>query len=506
MLALNRRRNRRKERAGISVLLFVLLFVVEQAFAVQMAVIPVEDLSQGDNGLNPSMTSRLREVLIRKGYTVVEEKRIIDFMAKNRIRRVGSLDSNNILRLRQEFGIEYLLLGSVNQLRDKEPAALGISLQIIRANDAKMIWAGSAQLCRADVRKFLGLAEPQNLSEVEDIVVVRAMEIMPHNLPASSEAPRENFSEEIHLSPEVVKPGETMRCRIRFGETNAKQAEVSVSVVVSGKVIEAVYLPQEKYFEAVWPATGKDGRYPVSVSINRGQQGRKNVFAGSFLVDGQSPEITLALRGQELDGEVILRRQVTISSALKEPEPLASWNIGILDGSEQVVKSESGRGNLPGRFSWWGQRQDGMLAEDGLYSVRVEVCDRAGNNAVATEKFRIVRKRPELAIVTEKKGGEIQVDLNYDGKVPLAFWRVDLRNGAGAILLEKNGEKLPVRFSVPFSNENEKISCRIHGQDVLGNKIRQVIDNIVSLKPRGEKTAEQDEEKSAEENAWSVDF
>ncbi|MHB8223336.1 MAG: hypothetical protein ACYDHV_10895, partial [Desulfurivibrionaceae bacterium] len=121
-------------------LLLVLLLVVEQAFAVQMAVMPVEDLSQGDNGLNPSMTNRLREVLIRKGYTVVEEKRIIDFMAKKRIRRVGSLDSNNILRLRQELGIEYLLLGSVNQLRDKEPAALGISLQIIRANDAKMIW------------------------------------------------------------------------------------------------------------------------------------------------------------------------------------------------------------------------------------------------------------------------------------------------------------------------------------------------------------------------------
>ncbi|MHB8223153.1 MAG: hypothetical protein ACYDHV_09960, partial [Desulfurivibrionaceae bacterium] len=167
-----------------------------------------------------------------------------------------------------------------------------------------------------------------------------------------------------------------------------KQAEVSVSVVVGGKVIEAVYLPQEKYFEAVWPATGKDRRYPVSVSINRGQQDRKNVFAGSFMIDGQPPEITLALRGQEMDGEVVLRRQLTISAVLKEPEPLASWNISILDGSEQVVKSESGRGNLPGRFSWWGQRQDGMLAEDGLYSVRVEVWDRAGNNAGATEKFR----------------------------------------------------------------------------------------------------------------------
>lgn len=505
MRVLSRRSNRQGKIVWASALLFLLLLMVEQASAVQLAVMPVEDLSMGDNGLNPSMTGRLREALIRKGYTVVEEKRIIDFMAKNRIRRVGSLDSNNILRLRQELGIDYLMLGSVNQAREKEPAALGISLQIIQASDAKMVWAGSAQLCRADVRKFLGLAEPQNLSEIEEIVVNRAMEIMPQDLPAISEAAKENLSEDIYLSPEVVKPGEKMRCRIRFSGSNATQAEVSVSVVVSGKVIEAVYLPQEKYYEAVWPATGRDGRYPVSVSINRGPQGRKNVFAGSFLIDGQPPEILLSLRGQELDGEVVLRRQLTISSVLKEPEPITTWTISILDGSDQVVKAESGRGNLPGRFSWWGQRQDGVMAEDGLYSVQVEVSDRAGNNGVASEKFRIVRKRPELTIATEKNDGEIHVDLSYDGKVPLAFWRVELRSGTGAVLQEKSGEKLPVRITVPFSSESEKISCRIFGQDVLGNKMRQIIENIIALKP-GRDNGGQDSESGAEDSGWSVDF
>ena len=506
MCALNRRGDRRGKTVWVSVLLLLLLLLAEKTFAVQLAVMPVEDLSMGDNGLNPSMTGRLREALIQKGYSAVEEKRIIDFMAKNRIRRVGSLDSNNILRLRKEFGIDYLMLGSVNQVREKEPAALGISLQIIQASDAKMVWAGSAQLSRADVRKFLGLAEPENLSEIEEIVVARIMEIMPGDLPAISETAQVNFSEEIHLSPEVVKPGEKIRCRVRFGESNVKQAEVSVSVVVNGKVIEAVYLPQEKYYEAVWPAAGRDGRYPVSVSINRGQQGGKNIFAGSFMIDSQPPEIVLSLRGQELDGEVVLRRQLTISSVLKESEPITTWNISILDGSDQVVKAESGRGNLPGRFSWWGQRQDGVMTEDGLYRVQLEVSDRAGNNAVASEKFRIVQKRPELTIVTEKKDGEIHVDLSYDGKVPLAFWRVELRSGSGAILQEKSGEKLPVQLKVPFSNESEKISCRIYGQDVLGNKVRQIIENIVAIKPGKDRGGDQDREAGAGESGWSVDF
>lgn len=507
MFVLNWRGNGLQKAVGIrALLLLLLLLVAERASGVQLAVMPVEDLSMGDNGLNPSMTGRLREALGRKGYAVVDEKRIIDFMAKNRIRWVGRLDAHHVLRLRQELGIEYLLLGSVNQVREKEPAALGISLQMIRTSDAKMIWAGSVQLCRADVRKFLGLAEPRNLSEIEDIVVEQVMEILPHGLPDISELSMGNLTEEIHLTPEVVKPGETMRCRIRFSESNTNQAGVSVSVVIGEKIVEAVYLAQEQCYEAAWLATGRDGRYPTSVNINSGQMGRKSVFVGSFLVDGQSPELSLSLRGEELDGEVILRRQLTISPVLKEPEPVASWEIAILDATGQIVKAENGRGNLPERFSWWGQRQDGIMAEDGLYAVQVSVWDRAGNNASASENFRVLRKLPELTIVTEKKGGELQVDLGYDGKVPLAYWRVELRNSSGMILQETSGEKLPDRLMVPYSSESDKISCRVYGQDVLGNKVRQVIDNILVLKSGGDKTEDQTSEKGGEENAWSVDF
>ena len=296
-----------------------------------------------------------------------------------------------------------------------------------------------------------------------------------------------------------------MRCRIRFNESHAKETEMTVSVLVNEKIVEAVYLPQEQYYEAIWEATGRDGRYPVSVSINRGRLGRKNVFAGSFLIDGQPPEIVLSLRGQELDGEVILRRQLSIGPMLRDPEPIVTWTISILDASGQPVKTESGRGNLPGRFSWWGQRQDGVMAEDGLYSVQVEAWDRAGNTGVAAEKFRVLRKLPELTIATEKQGEGIQVDLSYDGKVPLAFWRVEVRSGLGTILQEKSGEKLPVRFIVPLGSENEKISCRIYGQDVLGNKMRQVIENIISQKTGKDKGGQADE-KGEGENGWSVDF
>jgi len=497
-------RSPKTKAARILLLLLLMLLGSEPASALQMAVMPVEDLSMGDNGLNPSMTGRLREALSRKGYVVVDEKRIIDFMAKNRIRWVGRLDAHNVLRLRQELDVDYLLLGSVNQLREKEPPALGISLLLIRASDAKTIWGGSVQLCRADVRKFLGLAEPGNLSEIEDIVVGRAMEILPRNLPEGSELPTENLSEEIQLIPEVVKPGEIMRCRIRLLESNAKQAEVSISVVIDGQIVNAVYLPEDQCYEAAWPVAVMDGRYPVAVSINRGQLGSKNVFAGSFLVDGQPPELFLSLRGEELEGEVILRRQLTISPVLQEPEPIVSWEIAILDATGQIVKSENGRSNLPDRFSWWGQRQDGIMAEDGLYAVQMKVWDRAGNNASASENFRVLRKLPELTIVTEKKEGELQVDLAYDGKVPLAYWRVELRNGAGSILRETSGEKLPARLTVPFSSESDKISCRVYGQDVLGNKVRQVIDNIMALKSRGDKA--EVGESGAKGSGWSVDF
>lgn len=481
--------------------LVALFFISTTALAGKVAVLPVEDLSVGENGLNPRVTARLREALQQKGLLLAGEEEIVDFMARNRIRWLGRLDSSHVSRLRQELGVDFLLLGSVNQLREKDPAAFALTMQLVRTSDARLIWSGGAELSRADVRRLLAIAEPQDLGEIEDLVIARAMAEWPATLPEATTVPLEGLSETIHLQPEVVRPGETVRCRIRLDDKSAL-AETQVSVVVDNKIVWAEHLAQEQLYEASWPAPAREGRYPVSVIISSRVMGTKNVLAGGFLVDGRSPELILSLRGQELDGAVVLNKQLTITPGLKEPEPLNSWEIEVLDATGQRIKAENGRGNLPGRFAWWGQRQDGTMAADGDYLVRLTAVDRAGNTASAEKGFQIIRAKPELKLTAAQQGEGIQIDLDYLGKVPLVHWRLELRSGTGSILQDASGEKMPARIFLPLEGSNGKISAHLSGQDVLGSTVRQTIADILAHKT-GQAQVVEEEKKT---DVWSIDF
>jgi hypothetical protein len=243
------------------------------------------------------------------------------------------------------------------------------------------------------------------------------------------------------------------------------------------------------------------------VSIGRRNQGVKNVFAGSFLVDSIPPEPLLFLRGQELDGAVVLHSQLNITAALRAPEPLSGWEIEILDSAGKAIKAESGRGNLPGRFAWWGQGQDGSLVGDGEYSVRLTARDRAGNSAAAAESFLVVRKKPELKLQAARRGEDVLLDLSYDGKAPLVYWRLELRSVDQGILFEASGDGLPPALQAALpGGESGRISALVQGQDALCNRVRQNIDDIFALRTGTAGTEEKVDEEHTGAAAWSVDF
>lgn len=497
-----------RTRPGAVVLLLLLALAcagTPALAATRMAVLPVEDLSLGDNGLNLPVSARLREALAAKGLEMVSEQDVREFMARNRIRWLGRIDANHAARLGQELRADYLLLGSVSQRRERDPAAMALSLQLVRSGDARLLWTGSAELSRADMRRLLGIAEPQGLAEIEELVVAGALADWPAVLPAAPVGPLQGVAETIHLAPEVVRPGDAVTCRIRLDETGLA-AQTTVIVVAGEQIVRAAYLAREQAYEASWPAPAANGRYAVSVSIGRRNQGVKNVFAGSFLVDSTPPEPLLFLRGQELDGAVVLHSQLNITAALRAPEPLSGWEIEILDSGGKPIKAESGRGNLPGRFSWWGQSQDGNPVADGEYAVRLTARDRAGNSAAATEGFLVVRKKPELKLQAARRGEELLLDLSYDGKAPLVYWRLELRTIDQGILFEASGNDLPPTLQARPPEAAGKISALVQGQDALGNRVRQNIDDIFALRTGTAGTEEEVDEQKTGAAAWSVDF
>ncbi|MFH7319808.1 hypothetical protein ACHHRT_04250 [Desulfurivibrio sp. D14AmB] len=484
-------------------LLLALLFWSVDAGAARLAILPLEDLSLGDNGVDLAFTTRLQEVLRERGLEVVPQREVLAFMATNRMRWLGRIETIHATRMGRELNADFILLGSVNQARERDPAALALTLQLVRAVDAQLVWSGGAELCRVDRRRLLAIAEPRELENLKELVLVEALAAWPAVLPAApADYPVTSLAESITITPQVVRPGETVRCWIRFDD-RSRPAGAVIGVLFDQKMIPARYLLREQLHEAAWEAPSRDGRYPVSVTVITPELGSRTVFAGSFLVDGTTPEPQLILGGQVLEGMAVMRGQLRITPLLKVPEPLRNWEIEILDTEGAVIKAERGQGGLPGRFSWWGQRQDGRNSPDGEYAVRLTVWDRAGNRGEVEEKFLVVRDKPEVSLRALRRADILELELEHQGRAPLVYWRVELRDEPGTLLYEADGVGTPQPLLAPLPAAVEKVAALVQALDALGNRISRRVENIMIQEGVA---LDQAEEEVVEPDGWAEDF
>ncbi|MDR9501695.1 MAG: hypothetical protein RI601_07850 [Desulfurivibrionaceae bacterium] len=480
----------------------------------RIAVLPMEDLSQGANGLNLALTSQVRDGMRDRGFTMVSREEIIAFMVKNRVRWLGYLGSSYVRRLHDELDVEYLVLGVVTQRRDKRPFALGLTLQVIRTKDARLLWAHNVELCGADEIGLLGLAQLRDMAELEAQVVEQALRTIPDDFQEYGRplAVRDAL-ESVVLGPEIVKPGDMIHCRLKLGGLPAELFKASVSIFVDERIIEAGYQKDEKSFVASWPAAARNESYPVTVAVSSPEAGeQQEVLVGSYVVDGQAPTLKLVLKGQELNGITVLQKRVTIMPRLKKPEPISRWLITVRDDKGAEVMSDDGRHTLPARFSWWGQAKNGALVADGFYNIGFTVWDRAGNSASTEESIQVIRQEPQMTLVMKEVGKSLALDLEYKGDIPLAYWRLQIHNERGDLLSESSGTEESRRLMLPLAMvAGQDISYQLSVQDMLGNRLQRHVAALVPVKEK-ETEAEAglltggEDKKTALQEIWTQDF
>ncbi|MBU0682463.1 MAG: hypothetical protein KKD73_13680 [Proteobacteria bacterium] len=479
---------------------------------VKVAVMPMEDLSRGGNGLNLAITQRLSDGMAAKGFAMADQNEVITFMVKNRVRWLGYLGSQYVRRLHDDLGVEYLLLGSVNQRRVKKPFALGLTLQLIRTGDAQIIWAQSTELSGADEIGLLGLSQPQDMDEMEEMVVRRALLTIPADFQHGRPLDIRETIESVEMGPEILKPGDMVLCRIKLGVLPASLFYTSVSLYVDERIIEASYHEDENSFVASWPAALKNERYPVMAAISRPGVANQEVLIGSYLVDNQIPALTLQLKGQELNGIVVLQKNVAIVPLMKNPEPISRWLMTVRDKDGVEIMNDEGWDSLPDRFSWWGQAKNGALVGDGFYTINLTVWDRAGNKAFAEEAIRVIRREPKIVVAMKEQENSLALNLEYDGEIPLAYWRLEIQNQNGDIISESSGTESTGSLMMPLAAvAGQNMSYRLYAQDMLGNRLRR---NVAALVPVEEKKTEGESDffadkevnKMALREIWVEDF
>jgi TolB-like protein len=467
----------------IIMLVIMPTLIASYAQAVTVAVFPVEDLSEGRNGVNFTLTDFLQQNLQERGIDVIPRDTIISFMSRNRIRWLGFLGTSHIYQVRDDLGADFVLFGTVSQRQELPLAAFGMVLTLVRTSDARTVWTEVGGVSKADISNFLAIDEPES---IDDLFPVLAQQLL-SSWPAVLEVTGQNpciVIESTRLSPQHVKPGDEVNCAVKIRPPSGGDTISQVLLMVGDdNYLEMVEISPNSY-SVVWSAPdGRDGFLPVSLVL-RCQSGRTLVFfVGNYQIDTSSPKLSLKVAGKRVNNFIAFNDRLPITPVWLDPEPLSRWSLFIQSMTGQVMAGTENKGALPNRFVWKGQRPDGHKAEDGIYEIVLKVWDRANNPSVATQKVFLKSNPPNPRINAAVGNENLIVTLDSENAIPVDFWSAEIMYSDGEVLLQSQGSDLPVDILIPFPSpsDSRKLECFVNMKDVLGNKVQKKIDNLMQL-------------------------
>lgn len=450
---------------------------VSSARALTVAVFPIEDLSQGQNGVNAELTDYLAWDMNRRGFDVIGNDTVVSFMARNRVRWLGFLDTRHIIMAKEEMGADLVLFGTMSLREEGLAPSFGITLYLVRTSDTRTLWTASGGLAQQDVVNLLGIGESREREGLLPKLAQSVLAKWPEELEYTSKPQHALEIEDIELSPTHVRRGEKVTCNVRLRTTWPEEDAPRIFFKAGGRVYMARKEAPGDMYSSDWEVAENDGRYPVTMVINWPSGHKKVSFLGAYSVDSTPPKLVLDLKGVQLEGTVAFRDQIIIIPRMLRREPVARWKLTVEDESGEEQLSYTGYGEMPSRFVWDGKGKGGWPAAEGIYNVSLQVWDRADNMAVASQPVAVARTPPAMVLEAKNRGREMIIDLSHDGKVPIAFWRMEMRSSSGEMIKVAEGSQLPVRMDVNIPSKVIKIADGLVPPTENGGKVIKVAED-----------------------------
>jgi TolB-like protein len=476
-----------RTRQKISKLVFALCLILSpnslMAVGASVAVFPLQELVEARNGVNLPFSGVLAEHLAQAGNEVLGLGTIISFMGNNRIRSVGYLDAANIAKVRRDLGAGFVLLGTVSQRKERPEPRMGLTLSLVRTSDARTVWSYVGSLSAGDERKMLGVGEPQNTADLEALLLADILQQWPWRIINGEQLSGTLNIDSTYLNPQYVRPGDAVTCRVRLQNSWPQGQAPRVFFKADDQVYPATTASDAVTYEGSWVAGDENGRFPVNLVLEWPHYGRaESALLGYYLVDGTPPIFELDIRGVKLfEGRLIFDSAVVIAPRMLVHKPLARWRLSFYFEDETGMLGDmKGEGNLPRTFTWSGMAGTGDRG-DGIYRVLVEAWDKAGNKAQVTRQVEMLRAPPKVDFALSRSKQDAVVDLAYEGKVPLNYWRLEMWTQEGKLLTQSEGKDLPVKIDLdlPGSTRDLEIGGFLFYRDALGKEVRHKLDELL---------------------------
>ena len=480
----------------------VLMPTIALAGEPPVAVFPFEELDQGRNDANLAFTVDLAKRLAEIGNKVINPDAVMAFMANNRIRTVGSLETYRVGQARGELGADFVLLGTVTQRKEKPEASMGLALDLVRTSDARTIWSYCTSISTGEDRKPLGIDEPQTTAEIQPLLIADVVKHWPWQDLHGVRQVRAINIDTASFDPKFVKPGEEIHAQVRLRPSwNASNAP-RVFFKTADHLYPAKASADGTLYKGSWVAGKENGRFNVDLVLEWSVYGRTDsALLGSYLVDGTPPVLDVELRGVTMiDGKPVFSKNVKVAPHLLVHKILSRWRLGFYDESGTSVGDMDGTGNLPDGFIWQGTDTEGPV-QDGNYRIEVKVWDRAGNEAEASKWVTLDRSKPQVDLAVTPTDEGVVVGLKNQGKIPLAFWRMEMWTKDGRLLTTTDGSQLPAKFDIKLANSEGENDLRgtIVFRDVLGNLVKKKVEDLLPQMMAAAKQKARDMAKAAAE-------
>jgi len=441
----------------------------------KVAVLPIQDLTHGANGVNFDCTNLLEKNLLKHGIKIINNKQIMSFLVKYRIRWTGFLDSYDIYLLGRDLKTNYILLGTICECSNKIYPRVSMTLNLINSKTSRSIWAWAGSLSIKDFIHPLGLFEPNNTDDLLPLLVSKAINNLPKSIEIKGNICPNCIIRDIVVRPRFIRSGQYVTCIVRINRLNYKVNPI-IKLCLNNTFIKLKLISKDEY-KATFVGPIKQGSFPLYLTYQIGNKTNR-IYIGNITVDNKAPKVKLIARGIHLWNAVALKRRLVILPRLSNPEPISRWQIAVCTLDGEKILNQDGPGPLPSKFFWRGQDASGAMVATGVYKIVLDIWDMAGNKAEASIRVAVIRTPPQIKVSSKLINNKLFLTVKNETDIPLSFWRLEVFNGDKLVKTEI-GSKLPatIKFFAPKKGSS-RLYCIVTARDIFGNTTKKKFTNV----------------------------
>jgi len=469
-------------------------------------LLPVADTAVDYNGVDLSLTDNLHQLLVEAGLTLLDDVSMRQFLAANRLRHSGSIDSFTVQKIGRELAADMVLSATVCENGAPEKERFGLVLTAFETVNGTAVWSSQVSSSLYQETTLLGVGAPRDGAELKFLVLLKMAQQAAVELPEiipmrPSGEPRRLKLVDLRIFPEYVRGKSQVECQLKLESLTGMPTRILLS---SGeKQVELLPGKVVGDYSGNWSAPAADGVYTVSLDIYTESNPLPvpmHNYAG-YTVINQAPQLTIELKQGFTRNEVtIFREQLLITATLRPNRAVSRWQVMVTRADGTVVVNDQMDGELPRDLIWQGCNNKRQRLPDGEYTFTLIIWDAAGNRAETSRRVSIQSECQPIEANAVRRGQQNFVCLSTPegsaGTLGLS-WKLQVLLPDGDLLMEHSGSSLPVEFALPENLDVDFLLFSIDVRDQVGNTF-SVVDSRLQMPESGLRLVKTEK--------WSNDF